>query len=132
MNDWALVRRLWRRWSPGYVLPDDDWADLRRTFEQPGVRHAMLDYYRCNASFSALLGRGPGGMSALTTVPVRTLAVTGSDDGCIDTRLFDHAMRPADFPAGLRVERIDDAGHFVHREQPALFNRLLIEWLRAV
>ena len=33
---------------------------------------------------------------------------------------------------GLRVERINDAGHFVHREQPALFNRLLIEWLRAV
>ena len=33
--------------------------------------------------------------------------------------------------AGLRLEQLEDAGHFVHLEQPARFNALLLDWLRA-
>jgi pimeloyl-ACP methyl ester carboxylesterase len=129
-DDWALVRRLWRSWSPGFTLPDDEWAALRRTFEAPGVKRAMLGYYRQNASPPVLLGWKKTPATSLTRVPVRTLAITGVDDGCMDTRLWDHAFKDEDFPHGVRVERIAGAGHFVHQEVPDRINALLSDWLK--
>jgi len=38
-------------------------------------------------------------------------------------------MYPQDFPNGLRLERIREAGHFVHQEKPDAVNRLILEWL---
>ncbi len=128
-DDWALVRRLWKTWSPGHDLSDDEWVDLRATFEAPGVKQAMLAYYRQNASPLILMGiRKPEAMR-LTSVPVRTLAITGADDGCMDTRLWDLAFHADDFPAGHRVERIEGAGHFTHLERPDEVNRLVLDWI---
>jgi pimeloyl-ACP methyl ester carboxylesterase len=39
-------------------------------------------------------------------------------------------MRPEDSPGGLRVERIAGGGHFVHIEQHAQVNRLLVRHLQ--
>ena len=72
----------------------------------------MLSYYRQNVSPGIMLGLKTTEATALTTVPVRTLAITGADDGCIDTRLYDHVFLNEDFPSGFRVGRIQDAGHF--------------------
>lgn len=127
-NDWALIKRLWRTWSPGFELSEDEWTDLRSTFEAPGVKKAMLSYYHQNASPGVLLGWKKTEAAALTTVPVRTLAITGQDDGCMDTRLYDHAFLDEDFPGGYRVERLAGAGHFAHQEDPERVNRLLLEW----
>jgi pimeloyl-ACP methyl ester carboxylesterase len=67
--------------------------------------------------------------TTLTTVPVRTLAITGEDDGCMDTRLYDHVFVEEDFPKGVRVERIEHAGHFTHQERPEEVNRMILAWL---
>ena len=128
-NDWSLIRRLWRDWSPGYELPKEEWANLRATFELPGVKRAMLSYYRQNASPGVLLGLKKTEATKLTTVRVRTLAITGVDDGCMDTRLYDHVFLAEDFPNGVRVERIQNAGHFTHQEKPDEVNRLTLAWL---
>jgi len=130
-NDWSLIRRLWRDWSPGFDLPEAEWGALRKTFGAPGVKRAMLGYYRQNASPGIMLGLKKTEASVLTTVPVRTLAITGADDGCMDTRLYDHVFLEEDFPNGVRVERIEDAGHFTHLEKPEEINRLLLDWLEA-
>jgi pimeloyl-ACP methyl ester carboxylesterase len=129
-GDYALVRRLWRDWSPGFRLEDGEWQALRRTLSAPGVVAASLAYYRdafrarSRAVRHWLAGRG-------RRVLVPTLALTGEEDGCLDTRLFDDWPRAA-FPAGLRIERVARAGHFVHLERPELVNRRVVEWLRAV
>lgn len=128
-NDWALVRRLWKGWSPSYTLSPDEWASLRTTFEAPGVKQAMLGYYRHNASPDVLLGWKKTPATTLTTVPVRTLAITGEEDGCMDTRLYDHAFLAEDFPNGVMVKRIQGAGHFVHQEKPEEINEILLGWL---
>lgn len=57
-------------------------------------------------------------------------AVTGEDDGCTDTRLYDHVFHDDDFPNGVRVERIHGAGHFVHQERPDEINELLLDWMK--
>jgi len=130
-NDWALIKTLWKKWSPGFELPDEEWAGLRQTFEAPGVKNAMLSYYRQNISPSIMLGLKQTEASLLTSVPVPTLAITGSNDGCIDTRLYDYTFLDEDFPQGFQIERIANAGHFCHQEQPEQINHLLLAWLRA-
>ena len=130
-SDWALIRRLWKTWSPGLDLPETEWAALRATFETPGVDQAMLGYYRANATPSALLGFADTPLDRLAAVPVRTLAITGADDGCIDTRVFDHAIVAEDFPSGVQLRRIQQAGHWLHQEQPEQVNSLILDWIAA-
>ncbi len=129
-NDWALIKKLWKDWSPGYTLSDAEWVNMCDVFDAPGVRAAMLAYYRQNATPGMLLGLTKTEAASLTCVPVRTLAITGADDGCMDTRLYDHVFQGQDFPKGYRVERIEGAGHFVHLEKPDLVNSLLLDWLK--
>jgi pimeloyl-ACP methyl ester carboxylesterase len=35
------------------------------------------------------------------------------------------------FPAGLRIEIVPEAGHFVHQERPDVVNRIVLDFLRA-
>jgi pimeloyl-ACP methyl ester carboxylesterase len=51
------------------------------------------------------------------------------DDGCFDHRIYDHVFSQDDFPAGLRVEKVDGAGHFPHQEKPQEINSMLLDWL---
>ena len=126
---WPLLRKLWRDWAPGYALPAEEWERLCHQFEQPGVLDAALCYYRQNATPGVFLGWRRLGLENMTTVPVRSLVVAGLDDGCFDSRIFDHVFQAEDFPAGVRVEKLADAGHFPHVERPEVFNALLLEWL---
>ena len=71
--------------------------------------------------------RTVGAMSV--PMPMPGLVIHGADDGCIGRELI-APMRDY-FPAGLRVEIVPNAGHFVHQEQPALVNRLVLDFLRA-
>jgi pimeloyl-ACP methyl ester carboxylesterase len=130
-DDFALVERLWRDWSPGWRLPAEEMAAVKTVLRAPGVAPAALAYYR--AAFRPFSRAGLGTLRRLTAVvPVPTLALTGAQDGCIDTRLYDVLMRPADFPAGLRVVRIAGAGHFLQQETPAAVNREILTWYRDV
>ncbi len=127
-RDWAFIEKLWRDWSPGWELPQDELRAVKDTLAQPGVKKAALGYYR--AAFS-LWSESAKRTRELLDTPIRvpTLALTGALDGCMDTRMYDIAMSEEDFPAGLRVERIEKAGHFLHQERPDEVNRLLLDWL---
>jgi pimeloyl-ACP methyl ester carboxylesterase len=128
-GDWQFIRFLRRRWSPDQVLTNAQWSDLCETFSQPGVVKAMLSYYRQNASLPLILGFRHSIMSDIKKILVPNLAITGANDGCVDTRVFDYAVLAKDYPRGFRVERVEDAGHFVHQENPAAVNFLIISWL---
>jgi pimeloyl-ACP methyl ester carboxylesterase len=127
-NDWKFIEQLWRSWSPSWTIPQPTLESVKQTFAQPGVKKAALTYYR--HSFDS---RSPQGKEiaktrmAMTNTP--TLAAAGWDDGCMSAKLYDSAARLEDFPAGLRVERISGAGHFLHQEQPRIVNELLLSWL---
>lgn len=126
-RDWALVRWLCARWSPGFAFDETRWAARRAAFGAPGVRQAMLSWYRQNLSpLDLIRGRG---LFAPMAVPVPTLAMSGARDGCMDTRLYDHGLPAEDFPAGVRVERLEGVGHFAHLEAPAAVEGLLLGWL---
>lgn len=108
-----MVRRLWRRWSPG-LSPDPQHMErvVRCLAASAG---APLDYYRHNLRpLLPALRR----LRRLSRAPWRTptLHLHGADDGC---------MRPSCALASQRllgdvgrVEVLDDAGHFLHLERP--------------
>ena len=126
-NDYAFIRWLWRRWSPDWVIPEDEIEKVIDTLRQPKVFKSALGYYRAALGLRALVRPIA---EKLFLVPVRTLAMIGADDGCIDARTFQNFLRGEEFPAGLRIEVIPNAGHFVQQEQPEQVNALLIDWLR--
>jgi len=130
-GDWRLLRRLWRDWSPEYELSAAEWLELRTQFEQPGVVGATLAYYRQNATPPVLLGLKPSPVMDLTEINVPTLVMHGTDDGCMDRRLFEHAVLTADFSAGVDVQEVKGVGHFLHLEAPDVINPILLAHLRA-
>lgn len=58
-----------------------------------------------------------------------TLALTGENDRCIDSGVFQRLMRREDFTERLEVRQIAGAGHFLHQEQAEVVNELLLNWL---
>jgi pimeloyl-ACP methyl ester carboxylesterase len=127
-RDWAFVEKLWRDWSPGWDFQVEEVASVKHTLAQPGVKKAALGYYRTMADRRSEAAKDTAQLLS-GPVPVRTLALTGARDGCMDTRLHDLAISKEDFPAGVEVVRVEDAGHFLHQERPQEVNRILLDWL---
>ena len=128
-RDAALLRGLWRSWSPGWSCPEVELDRVVETFRRPGVARAALGYYRGMRRLAS-----PGGRESwrLLTAPLRvpTLLLTGARDRCMDSRLYDAALRAGDLPPGSACHRLEGAGHFLHLEGPAAVHELLIPWLR--
>jgi len=63
----------------------------------------------------------------LAPTPKPTLYLHGRNDGCM---LLSSIGNPLDFMAeGSQMEVIEDAGHFMHVEQPDVVNRHIVEFL---
>lgn len=126
----AYLERLWQIWSPQWSIPAELINAMKRTFRKPGVAKAALEYYR-----QALEVVSPAGQetAALFSSPIQvpTLGLCGAADECIPAEVFRSSMQASDFPGGLRVEEVESAGHFLHCENPARVNALLLEWLAA-
>jgi epoxide hydrolase 4 len=91
-------------------------------FSQRGALTAALNYYRA-AGRAALFGRTP----PTGPISVPTLVIWGELDRYLDERLLDGLP---ELVADLRIERLPDAGHFVHWQEPAKVNALLLDFLR--
>ncbi len=125
-----LIRRLWRTWSPGYELSAEEWRGLRAQFDQPGVVTSALAYYRQNATPPILLGLRSTPATERAEVAAPMLFLHGSDDGCMDRRMFDHTIDEGDHPGGVRRIELAGAGHFLHLERPDEVNAALLDHLR--
>jgi pimeloyl-ACP methyl ester carboxylesterase len=129
-NDFAFIRWLWRVWSPNWQIEESVIAEVIDALKQPGVQRSALAYYR-EALSPKQLPLTPARRAANAyPVPVPTLALTGRDDGCIDCDIFQALCREADFPSGLEIRVVEDAGHFLHQEQPDAVNELILDWVQ--
>ncbi len=129
LDDFQFLERLWKDWSPGWQYPAEAMQALRETFRVPGVLQAALGYYRATlnpANQDPALAEIQTQIS-MSPVPVPSLVFHGARDGCMSVDLLDGME--ALFPKGLRKVVIEDAGHFVHQEQPDEVNRVLVEFL---
>jgi pimeloyl-ACP methyl ester carboxylesterase len=118
-DDFALIDMLWRDWSPG-LRPDPAFMRaLKETLGAPGSTAAAIAYYRSmlgsvpgDPALDSVQGAGMGPLAA------PTLYLHGADDGCMGVDLVDEEELRAFFPAGLDLEIVPAAGHFLHLDQP--------------
>jgi pimeloyl-ACP methyl ester carboxylesterase len=126
-DDLALIRRLWRRWSPGYEPQDADLDPLRATLAVPGVPRAVLGYYR---GFATAAAENRALSRRVTLPPQPHLVLHGRQDGCVDPALADATVGQLPHPAS-RVEVLDGVGHFLHLEAPERVATLVLDFLTA-
>ena len=130
-DDFALIDRLLAEWSPGWTWPAADREATKACFRRPGTLAAALGYYRATMGplFADPAVADASAQAMSVSLPMPALVFHGADDGCIGADLV--APMRAYFPAGLRVEIVPGAGHFVHQERPDVVNPVLLDFLRS-
>jgi len=126
MNDFAYIRTLYRRWSPGWSPPPAHLEEVKSCLDAslPGP----LDYYRAlgiHGGWTRLASLRRGAWSA--PIPVPTLYLHGSRDGVISREVGVGQERM--FVGRFRSETISDAGHWLHLEKPEETWRHVSGWL---
>jgi pimeloyl-ACP methyl ester carboxylesterase len=115
-DDLAFLDKLWRDWSPGFQ-PGEHLARVKDCLRQPANLAAALGYYRAAADQEAA-GR---------QAPQPTLYLHGARDGCIGVDLVRDAERL--LAPSSRMIVIDEAGHFLHLEEPGQVNDHILGWV---
>ncbi|MXR50796.1 alpha/beta fold hydrolase [Halovenus sp. WSH3] len=130
-EEFALIEQLWRLWSPGWQYDEDHLAGVIETFQTDGTPEAALQYYRqfVNPTVKDLARNGPPSRDSLPSIDVPGLVIAGERDGCVGAELFEDADTL--FTADCRVLKIREAGHFMHRERPAVVGEEIISFLGA-
>lgn len=128
-KNWRFIEKLWEDWSPDWAIPNEVMQSVRTTFEQPGVKKAALSYYRC--MFNVLSEEWLTSYRLLRApITVPALGIIGVNDGCIDPEVFEYCMNRRAYHGAFHLERIENAGHFAHQEQPHRVNRVILDWIR--
>jgi pimeloyl-ACP methyl ester carboxylesterase len=126
-NDLAFLDGLWADWSPGY----DAAADLEHVkacLRDPANLTAALGYYRAMFDSSRHVDAYAAEQeSARRTGERPILYLHGGADGCLDVGRVHEVERH--LPPGSRAEIVPATGHFLHLEQPATVNGLVLDWL---
>ncbi|SHM08032.1 alpha/beta fold hydrolase [Hymenobacter psychrotolerans] len=113
-------RRALRGTSRPGTFSSDDLRHYVRAWAQPGALTGMLNWYR--AAFRHTRASAP---SRLLTVPVRIL--WGRKDAFLVPEL---AQASLELCENGRLTYFDEATHWLHHEEPAAVNRLLLEFLQ--
>lgn len=114
--DPAWLDQIHEEWSPG--LTRSEWPAVKALLAQPGVGDAVHGWYRDDMTQAGMTG----------DVQVPMLVLHGSRDGCIGPACYrDIATR---FAAGVEIDEIPGAGHWLHVEQPDAIADRIVSFLR--
>lgn len=125
-GNFAFIEFLWWLWSPAH-RDHAHVAKIKIMLAEPGAVEAGLAYYRAlldDKRWDPALRSLRPALDQPTPVPTRVVC------GAHDMR---REMLPAQaefFTGPYEWHVVEGAGHFLHREQPAAVNRLILDWLR--
>jgi pimeloyl-ACP methyl ester carboxylesterase len=126
-DEMAFIDRLWEEWSPDYPAAED-LAFVKESLGERANLEAAIGYYRAALGAPADSCSGfEAEQRALAETPAQpTLYLHGARDGCIGVELVRDAE--AALSPGSRFQIVDDAGHFLHLEQPELVHEEILAW----
>lgn len=124
LGNYALVRRLWRNWSPGYALSEAHFSKVTHCLSQS--LPAPLSYYRAYSRDG--LARQHLRELARSPIAAPVLYIHGRQDGCVGTGFSANHHRH--FSGPFEQQLIDDAGHFIQLERPDEVASAVWSWLR--
>jgi epoxide hydrolase 4 len=116
----ALAAAMVRSSRPG-TFGEDELEAYRREWRRPGALRAMLDWYRAAV-------RHGGREAERPRIHVPTLVLWGERDAFLEA---EGVTASAELCDDARVERLADATHWLHHEEPARVNAALIGFLAA-
>ena len=130
MDDLSFIDRLWADWSPGFDATGELPA-VKDALRDPANLAAALGYYR------ATLGTGARSpeydaveAAGAAPLPMPAMYLHGATDGCMGAELIDDSVGAALAHPDSRVEVVPGVGHFLQLEDPATFNRLVVDFVR--
>jgi epoxide hydrolase 4 len=113
---WRFFKGFLRDARPPYTA--DELHRYVEAWSRPGAATGMVDYYRAAVRL--------GSKQELRPISAPTLVIWGQGDRYLGRTLAE--PHPEDVP-NQRVERLPDASHWVHHDEPERVNRLLAEFL---
>jgi pimeloyl-ACP methyl ester carboxylesterase len=118
-NNWHFFRHFLQDADPAYT--PEEIEHYVEAWSQPGAASGMINYYRFSVRQSQKRAE-----AALRPISAPTLVIWGEDDAYLGSNLAepDHD----DVPHLDRVERVSDASHWVHHDQPERVNHLLTDF----
>jgi pimeloyl-ACP methyl ester carboxylesterase len=117
-NDWRRTVLALRGSGKIHTFMDEDIAEYKKAWSQPGAITAMLNWYRAARYLPKLLKE--------TRVKVPTLLIWGLQDTALSHRM----ARPSlDYCDDGKLIFFEDANHWVQHDEAEVVNRLLIEFL---
>jgi pimeloyl-ACP methyl ester carboxylesterase len=126
-DDQAFIARLWADWSPGYDATED-LALVRAALGTPENLAAALGYYRALFDPSRQTPELASEQQAVSGVPPQpTLYLHGAQDGCMGADVVP-GVRSV-LASGSEADVVENAGHFLHLEQPAEVNARVLGFL---
>ncbi len=126
-DDFKLIRDLWTTWSPS-LPPGEDLEAAIEAIRDPLRTTAVLDYYRAMLDPTRRDPRIAWAAAKLEEpLSVPTLYLHGRLDGCMG--LDSIGAVEGLLPEGSIVEIFEDAGHFLHLEEPERTAELVLSFL---
>jgi pimeloyl-ACP methyl ester carboxylesterase len=117
-NDFAALPAIYKRWSPTWSPPVEEFAAVRESFADPKSLDAAFGYYRELQFSPQSFVREP--------VQVSTVVFAGLDDPIVSPDAYKRGKRM--FAKDYVVEEMR-GGHFMHREHPDEFATKLLAHL---
>jgi pimeloyl-ACP methyl ester carboxylesterase len=118
-RDWHFFRHFLHDANPPYTQEEmDRYIDA---WSQPGAAAGMINYYRASVRQSQ-----KDALARLRPISAPTLIIWGERDSYLGHELAEPDRD--DVPNLDRVERLPDASHWVHHDEPKRVNQLLIDF----
>ena len=115
---WRFFRRYQRDARPPYTPKDIE--RYVESWSQPGAEAAIINYYR------AAVRQSKQAQAQLRPIAAPTLVVWGQRDRYLGPKLAEPDRE--DVPTLDRVERLPDASHWVHHDEPERVTQFLIDF----
>jgi epoxide hydrolase 4 len=114
---WRFFKRFLRDARPPYTAEELD--RYVEAWSQPGAAKRIINYYRAAVRL--------GSKQEVLPVTAPTLVIWGEGDRYLGPKLAE--PHHEDVPNLDRVERLPDASHWVHHDEPERVNELLVDFL---